>query len=220
MTDQNTQATEPDIIGEEVIEEQLEDSSTPAPEPKSEYRQELERLEAEKGSKKEARKAFFTQNEQPQPEIPAEPVAPQPTPDELVQEVSQNLSRQLAEHTLESYLQTIEDGDKRDLVRFNYQNRIKLSGYTPQAIESDFNDALNLADSHLIKKERDEQQATMRSRQTLGSASLGSSQDRSTPKVNPRSVLPQDVIDQVKLVYPDKKDQDRVLQKTADNIVG
>lgn len=70
------------------------------------------------------------------------------------------------------------DPNKQRLIKFHYENTINRTGVSKQAIESDLQNAIAIADRAKILKENTELKTAIANKQGIRNSSLGSNQDR------------------------------------------
>lgn len=87
---------------------------------------------------------------------------------------------ELAQDSIEAELEKISDPKERELVKFHYENTIRTTGISRQAIRNDLERARLLANAPKVKKTLDEVKESAKSKATTRSVSAGNNQDIET----------------------------------------
>lgn len=108
------------------------------------------------------------------------------TPEEMTRKIESEVNARLesfkkditADVFEEELARTTDNTDERELTRFHYENSIKQSGVSRQAIAQDLKRARLLANERALYKENLELKAALIAKQTAGKATTGTNQDR------------------------------------------
>ncbi len=99
--------------------------------------------------------------------------------DKKIDERMSSIQQQLASTAIASALGSLsDDADERKLILFHYNNSIKTTGITPEAILSDLENAKTLANKRKILRENAEIKRTIITKNSMGSGGRGSNQDK------------------------------------------
>ena len=107
--------------------------------------------------------------------------------DKKIDERFSSLQQQLASTAIASTLASLSsDPDERKLIMFHYQNSIKPTGITPDAILADLENAQVLANRRKLIRENSEiKRAVIAKNNSQGAGSRGTNQDRPEAQVQP-----------------------------------
>jgi hypothetical protein len=120
-----------------------------------------------------------------------EPVTEEPSVEEDVvdQKISEGFSKiqqQLASTAIASTLASLsDDPDERKLILFHYQNSIKTTGITPDAILTDLENAKILANRRKLIRENSEIKRAVIAKNNTTGAGAGSNQDKQEVEAQP-----------------------------------
>lgn len=114
-----------------------------------------------------------------QPIVQKEESVDEDTVDQKINDGLSKIQQQLASTAIASTLATLsDDPDERKLIMFHYQNSIKQSGITPEAILSDLENAKTLANRRKLLRENAEIKRAVATKKTINNSSQGSNQDK------------------------------------------
>ena len=94
-----------------------------------------------------------------------------------ISEEREKLRRELAQDSLEAEFEKISDPKERQLVQFHYENTIRTTGISRQAIRNDVERARILANAAKVKKTISEVAESAKAKATTRSVSAGNNQD-------------------------------------------
>jgi hypothetical protein len=99
-----------------------------------------------------------------------------------VREHVDSFKKELVQDTIEDILISSSDNpDEQKLIRFHYENSIRPTGYSRQAILNDMRRAKMLANESKILKENDELRYSLKAKNSMSLPPLGVNQDKKKP---------------------------------------
>lgn len=176
-TEENADTPE---TNEETSEVEADDSkNTNEEEPESQdsidYKAKLEeerqrREKAEEAVVKYKKQAKEKESDDSQPQEESD----QPDVSELVRQEVSKARQEMVQDQIDAQLNSIENEDERELVKYHYHNTINPSGFSTSQIREDVTRARLIANKDKIMQENQELRESLKSKQTVSNTGVGS----------------------------------------------